>query len=126
MKGLLYSIEVLLIYVPLICMWLMGLAFGFPLSFFGAMSGEAIGIVLMFALLFGGIGLWGLVHLLKKLIWQGMDYPISKYRNHLIFGCIAVCLSAIYFSYVSWLFVFYPLLPILVTLHLYHVCKKYS
>ena len=126
MKSLLYSAEVLIGYGPVLTLWLIGVGMGLPFSVAAMINGEILGFQIFSAVVLGSIGIWGVIQIIKKLIWPETGYKIGKYRNHLFIGCLSVAIAATGFWGVSYLFMAYLVAPILVTLHLYNVCKKYS
>ena len=126
MKSILYSSEVLFGLGPILVLWLIGVGMGLPFSVAAVYNGEVMGALILGSVLLGSIGMWGLIQLLKKLIWPNINYSIKKYRAHLICGCLAVLLAAIGFIGINNFVVIYMVVPILVTGHLYHVCSKYS
>ena len=126
MKSLLYSGEVLIGYGPILTLWLIGVGMGIPFSVAAMINGEVLGFQIFISVALGSIGIWGVIQLIKKLIWPSIDYKISKYRNHLIIGCVGVLVAATGFWGVSNVFIVYLVVPVLVTLHLYNVCQKYS
>jgi len=124
MRTLLYSVEVLFGYGPIMVLWLLGIGMGLPFSVVAVINGEYIGFLMLSSLMLGCVGMWGIIQLLKKLIWPDINYPIQKYRIHLVMGCVSVVITAIGFLDVNNLVVFYLVVPILVTWHLYNVCKN--
>ncbi|PCK01950.1 MAG: hypothetical protein COA42_22670 [Alteromonadaceae bacterium] len=105
-------------------LWLLGIGMGLPFSVVAVINGEYIGFLMLSSLMLGCVGMWGIIQLLKKLIWPDINYPIQKYRIHLVMGCVSVVITAIGFLDVNNLVVFYLVVPILVTWHLYNVCKN--
>ena len=126
MRALVYSVEVLIGYGPILVLWLVGIGMGLPFSIAGVINGEPIGYLVLFSVLLGSVGIWGIIQLIKKLIWRQIDYPIRRYRNHLIIGCGGVVLASIGFVGVNNFVPIYMVVPILVTWHFYHVCSKNS
>lgn len=126
MRALLFSGEVIIGYGPIVVLWLVGVGMGLPFGMASAASGELIGLLILVAVLFGGIGMWGLIQLIKKLLWPGIGYSISKYRFHLITGAVGVVAAAIGFWGVNNFVSVYMAIPLIVTFHLYHVCSQYS
>ncbi|WNZ58210.1 hypothetical protein QT397_13010 [Microbulbifer sp. MKSA007] len=126
MKAILYSSEVLFGLGPILVLWLIGVGMGLPFSVAAVYNGEVMGALILGSVLLGSIGMWGLIQLLKKLIWPDINYSIKKYRFHLICGSLAVLLAAISFIGINNFVVIYMVVPILVTGHLYHVCSKHS
>jgi hypothetical protein len=124
MRLVLYSVEVLIGYGPVITLWLIGIGMGLPYSIASMVEGEPVGFPLFSSLLLGSVGMWGIIQLLKKLIWRDINYPIQKYRIHLLVGCISLVIASIGFIGVNYLIPFYFVVPILVTWHLYYVCKN--
>jgi len=126
MKSLLYSGEVLIGYGPILTLWLIGVGMGIPFSVAAMINGELLGFQIFISIALASIGIWGVIQLIKKLIWPNIDYKISKYRNHLIVGCIGVLVAATGLWGVSNLFIAYLVVSVVVTFHLYNVCQKYS
>ncbi|WP_444885291.1 hypothetical protein [Microbulbifer sp. PSTR4-B] len=124
MRLILYSVEVLIGYGPVITFWLIGIGMGLPYSIASMAEGEPVGFLLFSSLLLGSVGMWGIIQLLKKLIWRDINYPIQKYRIHLLVGCISLVIASIGFIGVNYLIPIYFVVPILVTWHLYYVCKN--
>lgn len=123
MKALLYCTEVLIGYGPIMVLWLAGIGMGLPFSVAGMITGEPIAYLMFLSLTLGGIGMWGIIQLLKKMIWRDIDYPISKYRTHLILGCLAIVFAAVGIIRVDGLISIFLAAPILVTWHFYQICK---
>ena len=118
-------LELFIGYVPLIALWLVGI-FGLPYGFSLAYSGEAIGYIIFGSVALGAIGVWGAMQLSRKIIWPDTDFPISKYRNHLICGCVACILASVFFLGTDNTIAVYLLISILITAHLYHVSATNS
>ena len=126
LRVLFLSGEVVVGFGPLLTLWLIGVGMALPFSVAAAYSGETIGFVMLAAVLLGSFGVWGIIQLIKKLIWPNIEYSISKYRNHLISGCIAAGLCGIAFIGTSNIAAIYMVVPIIITVHLYHVCSLHS
>lgn len=125
-RAFLYAAEVLLGYGPIMFLWLAGIGMGLPFSIAVIASEEPMGYLILLSILLGCVGMWGVIQLIKKLLWPGIGYPIHKYRNYLISGCIAVFITGFGVPSVNNWVSLYLVAPVLVTLHLYHVCSKYS
>lgn len=126
MRALIYFGEVLIGYGPIMVLWLVGIGMGLPFSVAAIAGGELIGYLMLLSIILGCIGIWGVVQLIKKLLWPGIGYPIRQYRNHLIIGSVAVVPAAIEFVGVNNWISLYFMVPVLVTFHLYRICGAYS
>ena len=126
LRVILLSSEVVVGFGPLITLWLIGIGMVLPFSVAAAYSGELIGFIILALVLFGSFGVWGIIQLLKKLIWPEIKYPISKYRNHLFSGCVASMLCGVSLIDTNNILAIYMVVPIIITVHLYHVCSSHS
>ena len=126
LSVILLSSEVVVGFGPLITLWLIGIGMVLPFSVAAAYSGELIGFIILALVLFGSFGEWGIIQLLKKLIWPEIKYPISKYRNHLFSGCVASMLCGVSLIDTNNILAIYMVVPIIITVHLYHVCSSHS
>lgn len=99
-----------------------------PFSITGVIVGEAAAYVMTLLIALGAIGIWGVVHLIRKLITPSLSYPIIKYRNHLILGCLPLFLIGLVFFLdvvgVGGFLASYAALPVVVTIHLYYIANK--
>ena len=126
MRAILYSSEVLFGLGPVLVLWLIGVGMGLPFSVAALYNGELVGALILGSVVLGSFGVWGLIQLLKKLIWPNIDYSIKKYWVQLVCGCSAVLLAAFGFIGINNFVALYMAVPILVAGHLYYVCSKYS
>lgn len=120
------STEIMIGFGPLLTLWLIGIGMALPFSVAAVYSGELLGYIILASVILGCFGVWGIIQLIKKLIWPEVEYTIIKYRNHLICGCAASALCGVAFINTNNLVAAYMAVPIIITVHLYHYCKSHS
>jgi hypothetical protein len=118
LRRLTIFFEILVGLVPLVAAWLVGLM-AFPFSIALAYSGDLNGYLMLAGLVLGGVGMKGVIQLIKKLIWPEINYSIRRYRNHLIAGSLSAFCCCIFFLDKNIWLALYPLLSISITAHLY-------
>lgn len=92
---------------------------GCPIQCCLAYSGDLNGYLMLASLVLGGVGMKGVIQLIKKLIWPEINYSIRRYRNHLIAGSLSAFCCCIFFLDKNIWLALYPLLSISITAHLY-------
>jgi hypothetical protein len=128
MRKFLISIEIVIAYMPIFLMWLAGVFMSLPFAITGIVVGVTTAYLAILLIILGAIGIWGVVHLVRKLMTPSLSYSIRKYRNHLILGCFPSFFIGSVFLIdvvpVGGALALYSVLPVIVTIHLYYVVKK--
>ena len=118
-------LEFVLAFFPVVYLWILSLIV-FPASVIGMFHGGKDAFVASLMTILGGLGIWGIIQLLIKIL--NPELPISRPKHIVVYiasGILALIIAAIIMQPSGLKNLVMFLLPAVVTLHFVYLKKGY-
>ncbi|GAA0855203.1 hypothetical protein [Aliiglaciecola litoralis] len=126
-KHLTFLAETVLGFLPVVSLWIIGIDAGFMAGMEMIAKGSMLGYFIIFGIILGAVGVWGLFQILLKLIFpDAYDDSISFYRFHLMCGSVGFLLCGVFFVVTYPTIALFCPLPLAVAYYLYNKCRKFE